>query len=280
MTYRSLLVLLDDDPLCAARVKVAIDLARHFEAHLTGLAPTGLVELPISVEAATVVTELAQAAQAELGDRARAAAQAFDAACVAAKLSACRSVVLEAEPADALLQQAHSHDLIVLTQPDPAETGYTMRRAVVERLVLFNARPTLLIPYAGTVEAPFQNALVAWDGSREADRAIADALPFLRKARSVDVAAWRESGLLAETTPQAELEALREWLARHGVTATVRNEVASAPIADAILSRTADLDTDLLVMGGYGHTRWTERLLGGATRGVLATMTVPVLMSR
>jgi nucleotide-binding universal stress UspA family protein len=280
MTYRSLLVLLDDDPLCAARVKVAIDLARNFEAHLTGLAPTGLVELPISVEAATVVTELAQAAQAELGDRARAAAQAFDAACVAAKLSTCRSLVLEAEPADALLQQAHSHDLIVLTQPDPAETGYTMRRAVVERLVLFNARPTLLVPYAGTVEAPFTNALVAWDGSREADRAIADALPFLRKARRVDVVAWREKGLLADTTPNAELEALREWLARHGVAATVRSEVASAPIADAILSRTADFGTDLLVMGGYGHTRWTERLLGGATRGVLATMTVPVLMSR
>lgn len=280
MSYRSLLVLLDDNPLCAARVKVAIDLARHFDAHLTGVAPTGLVELPVSVEAGAAVAELAEAAQAELGDRARAAALAFDNACIAGKLSACRSVVMQAEAADALLQQAHCHDLIVLTQPDPAEVGYAVRRAVVERLVLFNARPTLLIPYAGPVEAPFQNALVAWDGSREADRAVADALPFLRKARRVDVVAWREKGLLAAATPADDLEALREWLARHGVTANVRSEVASAPIADAILSRTTDLDTQLLVMGGYGHTRWTERLLGGATRGVLATMTVPVLMSR
>ncbi|WP_404932793.1 universal stress protein [Piscinibacter sp. HJYY11] len=85
--------------------------------------------------------------------------------------------------------------------------------------------------------------------------------------------------LLADATPNAELEEVREWLLRHGVSADVRSEVASTPIADAILSRSADLDTDLLVMGGYGHTRWTERLMGGATRGILATMTVPVLMS-
>lgn len=280
MTYRSLLVLLDDDPLCPSRVKVAIDLARSFDAHLTGLAPTGLVELPDTLSAASSVVAYAQIAQSELSSRAHAAAKAFDDSCAAAKLGACRSVVVEADPAEGLLRQAHGHDLIVLSQPDPAAPGYAARRALIERLVLFSARPTLLLPYAGTFAAPYQNALVAWDGSREADRAIADALPFLRKARRVSLVSWQEKGLLADVTPVQELEAVREWLGRHGVIAEARSEVASVPIADAILSRTADLNTDLLVMGGYGHTRWTERLLGGATRGILTTMTVPVLMSR
>jgi nucleotide-binding universal stress UspA family protein len=119
---------------------------------------------------------------------------------------------------------------------------------------------------------------VAWDGSREAARAVADALPFLRKARRVNLVAWQEKGLLADTGP-IKLQQVCKWLALHGVAAEGHLETASMPIADAMLSRTADLDTDLVVMGAYGHTRWTERVLGGATRGVLASMTVPVLMS-
>ncbi|MGY4829108.1 universal stress protein [Sphaerotilaceae bacterium SBD11-9] len=282
MTYRSMLVLLDDDPLRAKRVQAAIELAKSFEAHLTGLAPTGLVDLPgtLSVAAQAASTEFSRVARQALAEQAQASAKAFDEACVAAKFSACSSVVAESAPADGLLRQSHGHDVIVLSQPDPESPHYAARLEVVERLVLFSARPTLLLPYAGSFTAPYQNVLVAWDGSRESDRAIADALPFLRKARRVDVIAWQETGLLAGATPTTELDSVRAWLARHGVTADVRSEEPSAPIADAILSRTADLDTDLLVMGGYGHTRWTERLLGGATRGILATMTVPVLMSR
>lgn len=279
MTYRSLVVLVDDDPLRERRVRTAIDLAKSFDAQLTGFCPTGLLELPDTFAAAASMAEFAQAARLELAEHAQAAARVFETNCTASRFSACRSVVVEADVAQGLLQQAHSHDLIVLSQPDPSAVGHAARREVVERLVLFSARPVLLLPYAGTFAAPYQNVLVAWDGSREADRALSDALPFLRKARRVDVVAWRETGLLSAAAPSAGLDDVRDWLLRHGVTADVRNEMAATSIADTILSKTADLETDLLVMGGYGHTRWTERLMGGATRGVLATMTVPVLMS-
>ncbi|MBL0726623.1 universal stress protein [Piscinibacter sp. HJYY11] len=196
MTYRSLLVLVDDDPLCERRIQTAIALARSFDAQLTGFAPTGLLELPNTVGAAASMAEFAQLARVELGERARSAAQAFEKACEAARFNACQSVVMECDVAGGLLQQTHSHDLLVLSQPDPQAPGYAARKVVVERLVLFSARPTLLLPYAGSFDAPYQNVLVAWDGSREADRAIADALPLLRKARRVDLVAWQEKGLL------------------------------------------------------------------------------------
>jgi nucleotide-binding universal stress UspA family protein len=278
MSYRSLLVLLDKTPLCGDRTRVAIQLAKSLDAHLTGLAPTGLIELPGTLAAASSIAEFSKLAWDALRDEAEAATQSFDKACIAASLSACESIAEEADIAAALLQQAQCHDLTVLSQPDPASPAYAVQRSAVEQVILFSARPTLVLPYAGSFDVPYQTAMVAWDGSREAARAVADALPLLRKARRVHVVAWRETGWLASEM-RAPPEGLRQWLLRHGVDAQTHVEVASAPIAEAMLSRISDLDVDLMVMGAYGHTRWTERVLGGATRGLLATMTVPVLMS-
>jgi nucleotide-binding universal stress UspA family protein len=280
MDYRSLLLLLGDDPLCSVRTRTAIELAKGFDAHLTGFAPTGLAELPDALVSAATLADFARETQVALANQARLAGAAFEETCELSTLGAYSAVVAETDVADGLLQQSLGHDLLVLSQADPSSPRHAAQREIVERVVLFSARPTLLLPYIGFEHPPFNNVLVAWDGSREAARAIADALPFLRTARNVNVVTWRETGLLADGAPTAQLEELAEWLLRHGVKARMHRELASAPIAEAILSRVSDLDSDLLVMGGYGHTRWTERLMGGATRGVLATMTVPVLMSR
>ena len=176
------------------------------------------------------------------------------------------------------VRNAHCHDLTVLSQPDPGTRGHAVARELIEQVILFSARPTLVLPCSGSFDVPCQNVMVAWDGSREAARAVADALPLLRKARQVNVVAWQEKGLLTGSRP-VKLNEVCKWLAWHGVSADAHLETASVPIAQAMLSRAADLDTDLVVMGAYGHTRWAERMLGGATRGVLASMTVPVLMS-
>ena len=139
--------------------------------------------------------------------------------------------------------------------------------------MLHSARPTLILPYAGTFDEIGRRALVAWDDSREAARALADALPMLRHAESVQVVTWNasEPGGLAQT----RLDALQRWLMWQGVIAEVQTDTSPVGIADTILSRAADLDADLLVMGAYGHARWAERALGGATRGLLESMTVP-----
>jgi nucleotide-binding universal stress UspA family protein len=170
--------------------------------------------------------------------------------------------------------------MVIMSQPEPDTAGFSESRALLEEVVLTSARPTLVLPYAGRFEPPRLKALIAWDEGREGSRAVADALPLLSRMEAVKVTTWRPSHHGESESLSGRLESLTKWLMWHGVQAEARIEVTDVPIADAILSSAADLSADLLVMGAYGHPRWTQRMLGGATRGILDSMTVPVLMSR
>jgi nucleotide-binding universal stress UspA family protein len=279
MTYRSVLVFLDAEPACEARTRLALRLARDLDCHLVGVAPTGLVDLPASPEAAAALAEYANIARDTLRDEAEQAAEAFRKACREAGLKSFEAVVDENEKARSLVRHAHCSDLTVLSQADPAAAGRRNAQALLEEVVLTSARPTLIVPYAGRFERVGGTAMVAWDDGREAARALADALPLLRLAKSVQVVRWREAGDEPDETLRPNLEALHRWLMWQGVAAEVQVETTVIDIADAMLSRAADLNAELIVMGAYGHPRWAERVLGGATRGLLASMTVPVLMS-
>ena len=279
MTYRSLLVFLDRDSLCAARTQVAMHLAKDLDCHLVGVAPTGLVDLPVSLEAATAVAGFGALAWDTLRDQAEQATQHFRDACRAVGVKSFEAVIDESDKAASLVRHAHCSDLTVLTQADPSARGHRFAQAFVEQVVLYSARPTLILPYAGRFDTVGSNVMVAWDDSREAARALSDALPLLRQAKRVQVISWSEAGADCDQTLRPHLDALSQWLLRHGVSAHLRVEMTDIDIADAMLSHAADLSIDLIVMGAYGHARWTERVLGGATRGLLATMTVPVLMS-
>ena len=279
MTYRSLLVLLDQDPLCAARSQAAMRLAKVLDCHLVGVAPTGLIDLPVSPDAAASLAEFAALAWDTLRDQAERAADRFRDECRAAGVKSFEAVVDESDKATSLVRHAHCSDLSVLTQADPAATGHRLAQDLVEQVVLHSARPTLILPYAGRFDTIGSNVMVAWDDSREAARALSDALPLLRLAQRIQVVSWNEAGASDDPTLRPRLDALHQWLMWQGVSADVCSETTGIDIADAMLSRAADLNTDLIVMGAYGHARWTERVLGGATRGLLASMTVPVLMS-
>ena len=278
MTYRSLLVFLDSDPMCAARTQVAMRLAQDLDCHLVGVAPTGIVELPMFPEAATALAEFSALAWDSLRDHAEQATQRFRDACRAAGVKSFEVVVDESDKAPSVVRHAHCSDLTVLSQADPTARGHRVAQAFVEQVVLYSARPTLILPYAGSFETVGRNAMVAWDDSREAARALSDALPLLRQAEHVQIVSWSESPD-SENNLRQRLDALSKWLMWQGVSASVRVETTDIDIADAMLSHAADSNTDLLVMGAYGHARWSERVLGGATRGLLAAMTVPVLMS-
>ena len=279
MTYRSLLVLLDHDPLCAARSQAAMRLARALDCHLVGVAPTGLIDLPASAHAASALADFAALAWDTLRDQAGQAADRFRDECRAAGVKSCEAVIDESDKAPSLVRHAHCSDLTLLTQADPASPEYRLVRNLVEQVLLYSARPTLILPYAGRFDSIGTNVLVAWDDSRESARAVSDALPLLRLAESVLVVSWNEAGAIEDKTLRPRLEALQRWLMWQGVSADVRVEKTGIGIAEAMLSRAAELSTDLIVMGAYGHARWTERVLGGATRGLLASMKVPVLMS-
>jgi nucleotide-binding universal stress UspA family protein len=154
-----------------------------------------------------------------------------------------------------------------------------MSRQLAEQLVLASGRPVLLIPYIGAGATMGERVVIGWDASREAARAVSDALPILERAASVVVVTInpRQRDFGHGEMPGTDI-ALH--LARHGVKVEVqRVETRDMDVGNALLSHLAGQSADLLVMGGYGHSRLREIVLGGATRTVLGDMTVPVLMS-
>jgi nucleotide-binding universal stress UspA family protein len=279
MAYRSVLVPLAGDPPCSQRTRAALRLARAFDAHLSGVAATGVVDLADASLAAASLAEFAARATDMLRLQADEAVNHFESQCLATDFHDFEAFVDAAEPTRALLQHAPGHDLVVMTQADPSRPDHAAARKCVEHLVLYSPRPTLVLPYASRQDGLGSAALVAWDDSREAARAVADALPLLRRASRVHVVSWHETGLLRSRGQTPGLGPIRAWLERHGVAAEAHADRCSGPVADAILSRAADLGAGLIVMGAWGHARWAERVMGGATRGLLEAMTVPVMMS-
>jgi nucleotide-binding universal stress UspA family protein len=271
MTYKTIVVHLDNAPRRAERLALAFTLAQRFEAHVVGLFALEVARIPSYALAETgqlVVeierkrrTEEAQAAEAEFRQaerRARASAEWR----------------LSRDDAGAALQlSARYADLVIAGQPSPQERFAT---AFAGELVLGAGRPVLFVPYAGRVADAGNRVLIAWNASREATRAVTDALPILARAATVEIVAFEPGGDHG-ASPAADIA---HYLARHGVKATAARDVApGVDVGERILSRAADSGADLIVMGAYGRSRLRELVLGGATRTLLEAMTVPVLMA-
>jgi len=279
MNFRSLLVFLDGDERCDARIHLAARFAAAHECHLVGVAPAGLVELRSGLGAASRYMDDAAATRAESLRRASGWVEHFRARCRAEGVASVEAGVHEGDKAAVVLHHAHCADLTVIGQADPASPSQREDKRFVEQVLLHNARPTLIVPHAGRFDAVGENVLMAWDDSRSSARAAADALPLLRHARQVQLRVWRREGEAAEGPIRERLETVHRWLTWQGVVADVQVEATDAPIGNAILDKAADLGADLIVMGTYGHSRWSERIVGGATRTALAQSPVPLLMS-
>jgi nucleotide-binding universal stress UspA family protein len=180
--------------------------------------------------------------------------------------------------ADSVLPEARTADLVIASQTDPEWPG-SDRLDVADRLAMESGRPVLIVPNTGAHERVGETVLVAWNGRREAARAVFDALPLLQRARSVKVA-WvnpQSEREPAQDVPAADVCAA---LARHAVRCEATAQVKpGAGVGETLLGLATEFGADLLVMGCYGHTRMREFVFGGASRHVLANMSVPVLMS-
>ena len=281
MSYRSLLVHIDHDRRADARTAYALRMARALGCRVVGATPTGAV--PHSGEVTFGVSEsLTDAAEAvwnALDERARAAQARFVEACGRAGMAAHDGIVEHGDKVQSLVRLAHCSDIVVLSQADPEGPDFATARELVAEVVLRSARPTVILPFAGEFETVPSQVLVAWNDSREAARAIADALPLLRASVRVQVVTWSGSAGAAEPDWHERHAALQRWLGVQGVAAETRLAHTGHALAEAILSRASDFGADLIVMGAYGHRRWIERMGGGTTQAMLASMTVPVLMS-
>ncbi len=177
-----------------------------------------------------------------------------------------------------LARHARHADLTVVGRPDP-ERGGADEALLAEAAFMDSGRPALIVPGTGNAVLPPRRALIAWDGSREAARATGDALPLLAHAESVAVLVidGRDVSGHPGERPGAELA---DHLARHGRRAEIREDTSGRRGgSETIRAEAAAAGADLVVMGGYGHSRLREMMLGGATRHILHHATLPVLMA-
>jgi nucleotide-binding universal stress UspA family protein len=169
---------------------------------------------------------------------------------------------------------ARTFDLSVVGQAEPKSMRDNL---MIEGALFDSGRPVLVVPYIQRTGLKLDHVMVCWDGSRNAARAVNDAMPFLSRGKSIDVVTIGAGKDKAGEILGADIA---QHLARHGLNVELRQINASdVDVANVILSDAADRDAGLIVMGGYGHSRLREFVLGGATRGILSSMTAPTLMS-
>jgi nucleotide-binding universal stress UspA family protein len=278
MTYKSIVVQLDTSARAHARLEYALRLARQFEAHLTGVFSTFTPD-PRSFYVMAGSADYYEAHRKFRQERHGALERIFHAELLRAGVSG-KWIDNDEYASEAIPRYARCADLVVAAQDDPNDPESFISDHFPETLVMSAGRPVLFIPYIGVFPTLGTNVVVAWDGSREATRAVHDALPLLQRAEKTTIVTL--NGLKGEPRgsriPGADIALV---LARHGVKADVVELDAAdgVPPGDMLLSYASRLNADLVVMGAYGHSRWQELVMGGATRSMLQSMTVPVLMS-
>ena len=283
MTYKSILVHVDHSDACRQRVALAIELAQSQQAYLTGVVPTGVIYYPYGGvgygEGGSAMGIYYEAATTELRAVAQQSVDSFKRQVAQAGLPSAECRIANVDAIAAFTLHGHYADLVVLSQSNPDIQGIAANAVLPQHVLLHVARPVLLVPYAGTFSNIGQQVMVAWDSGRESARAVADALPILKLAAKVHVIVFNGRKDAPDGHGPHPGTEMALYLSRHGVNVEASEEETSIDIGSALLSRMSDYGSDMLVMGGYGHSRFRETILGGITRTILEHMTVPVLMS-
>jgi nucleotide-binding universal stress UspA family protein len=254
----------------------AVSVAATLDSRVTGIAFRYEPLVPVT-DRYGFPTEVMDAQRGENDKRAKAAMAAFDEAARRAAVSAQSRMVdvAVASAPDVFAKIARRFDLAIMGQPEPDTPA--LEWLLVEAALFDSGRPVLIVPYIQQKGLTLDRVIVAWDGSRSAARAVADAMPLLVRAKATEVLTVATEPAKSDEMPGADIA---QHLARHGVKVEVDSIVTvETDVASTILSHAADISADFLVMGGYGHSRLREFVLGGVTRGILSSMTLPTLMS-
>ena len=278
MSYQSMLVHVDDGERVVVRLGAAARLARSFDADLIGAYAVSTPSITPSVSAVLPDSIVAQRMR-DMGEAQALAEALFRAAAARARVTAAEWRAPAGEPVPALVGHARCTDLVILGQREPDDPNADFAGELANAVVLQSGRPVLVLPYAGSHGTIGTTALVTWNGSRESARAVADAMPLLARAERVFLLTIALDSDEFAPGGQAEHRVL-SWLRFHGIEAAARHYGApDIDVGELILSQAADLGANLIVMGAYSHSRLQELVLGGVTRKLLDTMTVPVLMA-
>ena len=259
-----------------ATAAYAISIAETFDAHLTAIAFSYEPVVPPSVMGG-ISAEAIDAQWAASVKAADAAIKAFEEAArregIAAEHRKIKASLGGA--GDLFGRLARRFDLAVVGQAEPKHGA--AQDLMIEGVLFGSGRPVVVVPYIQKDALKLDRVLICWDGSRPAARAIADAMPFLGRAGAIDVVIIESGRHKSDEIPGIDMG---EHLARHGLKVEVKRIVSTdVDVPNTILSHASDSGADFIVMGGFGHSRLREFVLGGATRGILGSMTVPTLMS-
>ena len=277
MSLKDIFVHLDTSAACERRVNAALMLAREHAAHLTGVAIVSRPYIPAYAEV-EIGMEIIKERQQQMRDALEDVGAVFDEQAGQSGVTG-EWRILEGEPSDILSEQARYSDLMVLSQDETANDILLGGQEIPERVILTSGRPARIVPRIYKDEQIGKHVLVGWDRGRMAARAVHDSLSVLQTAEKVTIMTanptTNESGNGGISGAD-----LAVHLARHGVSVEADHTVSEdLDIGDLLLSRAADLQADLIVLGAYGHARWRKLVLGGVTKHMLEHMPVPVLMS-
>lgn len=260
-------------PVVDGAISLAVARAAHLDAVSVGYESANI---GLAVDGGAAVATVFEMERERALARANAALAVFEAEASNAGLTYGVQALtgLPVDAAATVSASARLYDLTIVQQPDPDRD--TFDNTMPQEILFQSGGPVLFIP--NTHKGPFEPRRIgiAWDGSRLAARAVRDAASFLTRAHATIIISINES----QEPTNASAAALATHLARHGLVAQIERASADhADIQPIMLSIAADAGIDMIVMGGYGHSRWQERILGGVTRGMLQSMTVPTLMS-
>lgn len=278
MSYKTILVHVDQSRHLAQRVQLAASLALADDAHLVGVAMTGISRFVYEAGSINFQDPSLAHHLEFLRGRANTALDQFEALARQHGVPSFERRLVDDEAGGGISMQARYCDLVVIGQTDLDEPSPSVMPDFPEYVLINCGRPVLIVPYAGRVAPAPARVLVAWDASTEAARAISGALPLLRRAARVEVVVFN-AGVQGDQHGEQPGADVGLYLARHGIPVEVVQAGTEIDTGNALLSLAADLSSELLVMGGYGHSRFREILLGGTTRTMLESMTLPVLMA-
>ncbi|HVL76345.1 MAG TPA: universal stress protein [Noviherbaspirillum sp.] len=278
MGYKTILVHVDEARNIDTRIALAAELALREDAHLVGAASTGVSRYVYQSMVASIDSGVIDGYMDALQERAERALRHFEEVVRRIGVASWEARPAMDEPAGGLSLQARYCDLCVLGQFDPDESAPLVQPNLREYVAIHGGAPVLVVPNRWNRTSPGERCLVAWNASVDAKHALQAAIPMLRAAGSVDIVVFQNGELdeLAGEQPGLDVAA---FLARHGIPVSLQERRVDGEVGHALLALATEVRADMLVMGCYGHSRFREILLGGATRTVLESMHLPVLMA-
>lgn len=278
MVYKTILALCDASDASASRLAYAWRLACSNDAHLIALHLPPLFSAPMTLGASLDMASHVRRHDENVKAGIEKGRALFDSV-VQGRGSTSEWLIGTWSTGNDPVELAKGADLVVMGQEERGRSDNQLPRALPEAMIMGSGRPVMVVPLESKSPATLARAVVCWDGTREAALAASQALPLLKVTGTVDVLVVKVR-LKISGDQLSSRPAPMAWFERHGITARLRDHPSrSDDVAKDIIAYTSEVNADLIVMGGYGHSPLRQALLGGVSRTVVEEAPVPVVMA-